>query len=56
MAQPTKSFADLQRELIATQMEQRRAASREAAATSQRALEDDLASPRSLAKLTVVER
>jgi hypothetical protein len=55
MAQPVKSFADLQHELIAKQVEQRRAATREAAATSQRLLEDDLASARSLANLTVIE-
>jgi hypothetical protein len=55
MARPNKSFTDLQRELIATQVEQRRAATREAAANSTRILADDLASLRSSAKLTVVE-
>ncbi len=55
MAQPVKSFADLQRELIVRQMEQRRAATREAAANSERVLADDLASARSLGQLTVVE-
>jgi hypothetical protein len=43
MAVPSKSFADLQRELITTQVERRRAAKREAAATSWRMLSDDLA-------------
>jgi hypothetical protein len=55
MARPNKSFTDLQRELIATQMQQRRAATREAAANSTRILADDLASVRSEAKLTIVE-
>jgi len=55
MAPPVKSFADLQRELIRTQMQQRRAAEREAEATSQRALADDVAMARSSAALSVVE-
>jgi hypothetical protein len=55
MAGPVKSFTDLQRELIATQMQQRRAATREAAANSSRMLADDVASVRSAAKLSVLE-
>jgi hypothetical protein len=55
MAPPVKSFADLQRELIRTQMQQRRAAERQAEATSQRALADDVATAQSSAALSVVE-
>jgi hypothetical protein len=54
-ARSTKSFTDLQRELIATQVEQRRAATREAAANSSRILADDLASARSAPRLTVLD-
>ena len=54
-AGPAKSFADLQRELIAAQMEQRKAATREAAASSWRMLTDDIECAPAPAKLTVVE-
>jgi hypothetical protein len=55
MAQASKSFADLQRELIATQVEQRRAAKREAAAIEWRELSDDLACAPSSEGSTAVE-
>jgi len=55
MARPGKSFTDLQRELIATQVEQRRASAREAAAVSRQATADDLAIQRPPAKLSVVK-
>jgi hypothetical protein len=55
MAQTAKSFVDLQRELITTQMERRRAATREAAASSWRIVSDDLESLRSSPKLTVLK-
>jgi hypothetical protein len=55
MARPGKSFSDLQRELITTQVEQRRASAREAAAVSRQATADDLAIQRPPAKLSVVK-
>ncbi|HEV7679272.1 MAG TPA: hypothetical protein VGQ42_11950 [Candidatus Dormibacteraeota bacterium] len=55
MAQASKSFADLQRELITTQMERRRAAQKEAAASSWRTLTDDLACAPSSEELAPVK-
>ena len=55
MAGPVKSFADLQRELITTQMAHRRAATRDAAATFWQDLSDELGSTSPPAKLTVVK-